>query len=126
MSISSQKLGKIVQLCNSWTNKSKVHKAELQSLLGSLLYITKCVKPARYFLNLMLQLLRDNTHEDIIVLNLEFFKYVAWFNTFLKSYNGVLSRWKATSDNVNKLNQLVECPLWIKTHTDLTLFNHAI
>ena len=37
-----------------------VTKSELQSLLGLLLYITKCVKPARFFLNRMLQLLRDN------------------------------------------------------------------
>ena len=214
-------------------------------MLGSLLYITKCVKPAQYFLNHMLQLLRNNTHEDIIVLNSEFFKDLAWFNTFLHSYNGVtiyqvtplyhrifldaslqgmggcfnnyvysltiplgfkyyniaqleminvmvalkvwghcwsnkcirifcdtsvltfgrakdailaacahniwlltaiynvnlvvshikgidntvadlLSRWNATPDNVKKLNKLVECPLWINTHIDLTLFNHDI
>ena len=37
----------------------------------------------------MLHLLRNNVHEDIIVLNQEFFKDLAWFNTFLNSYNGV-------------------------------------
>ena len=81
MSIPPKKLSKITHLCNTWSNKSKVYKSELQSLLGSLLYITKCVKPARYFLNRMLQLLRDNVHNDIIILTLEFFKDLAWFNT---------------------------------------------
>ena len=207
------------------------------------------MKPARYFLNCMLQLLRDNTHGDFIVLHSDFFKDLAWFNTFLHSYNGVtiyqatplyhrifldaslqgrggcfnnyvyslaiplgfknyniaqleminvmvalkvwghcwsnkcvrifcdnlavvevltlgrakdttlatcarniwllsaiynvnlvvshikgidnteadlLSRWNATPDNVQKLNQLVECPLWVDTHIILTLFNHDI
>ena len=89
MSIPSQKLSEIIQICKDWTNKDKVYKSDLQSLLGSLLYITKCVKPARFFLNRMLQLLRNNVHEHIIVLNQEFFKDLAWFNTFLNSYNGV-------------------------------------
>ena len=31
----------------------------------------------------------------------------------------LLSRWKATPDNVNKFNKLIECPLWINTHIDL-------
>ena len=88
MSIPAQKLEEIMQICKNWTNKSKVQKADLQSLLGYLLYITKCVKPARFFLNHMLKLLRDNVHEDTIVLNQEFFKDLAWFNTFL-NYNGV-------------------------------------
>ena len=52
-----------------------VTKNELQSLLGLLLYITKCVKVARLFLNQMLQLLRD--------------KDFKWFRVFLTSYNGV-------------------------------------
>ena len=42
-----------------------------------------------YFLNRMLQPLRDNIHEDILVLYSEFFKDLAWFNTFLHTYNGV-------------------------------------
>ena len=247
MSIHAQKVSEITHLCNTSLNKSTVNKSELQSLLGSLLYITKCVKPARYFLNRMLQLLRDNEHNNTTVLTLEFLKDLAWFNTFLKTYNGVtiyqvtplyhrvfvdaslqdnggcynnyvyilpiplgfkhcniahlkminvmfnleilekncwcvwifcdnfpvvevptfgrakdailatcahniwlltaidnvnlvvshikgidntaadlFSRWHATPDNVNKLNQLIECPLWINRHTDLSLFNHGI
>ena len=37
----------------------------------------------------MLQLLRDNVDTDTIVLTEDFFKDLDWFNTFLKSYNGV-------------------------------------
>ena len=58
-----------------------VTKNDLQSLLGLLLYITKCVKLARYFLNRMLQLLRDNTDNHRVLLTEECLK---WFQIFLR------------------------------------------
>ena len=71
-------------MCKTWTQKKVVTKQQYQSLLGSLLYITKCIKPARIFLNRMLQVLRS--HHD---LNSEFFQDLCWFNTFLDQYNGI-------------------------------------
>ena len=57
MSVPSEKLHHISELCHQWQNKITCTKQQLQSLLGSLLYISKCVKPARAFLNRMLQFL---------------------------------------------------------------------
>ena len=87
--IPPDKLSEIVRVCQDWSDKRIVTKNELQSLLGLLLYISKCVKPARYFLNHMLQLLRDNCNKNSIVLTQEFFKDLSWFNTFHRSFNGV-------------------------------------
>ena len=42
-----------------WVDKDVVSKHQLQSILGLLLYVHKCVKPARVFLNRMLELLRS-------------------------------------------------------------------
>ena len=66
-----------------------VTKNELQSLLGSMFYITNCVKSSRFLLNRMLQLLRDNFDSNTVVLTSEFFKDLHWFQTFLRVYNGV-------------------------------------
>ena len=74
ISIPENKLQEICQTCNAWSDKGIVTKNELQSLLGLLLYITKCVRPARYFLNHMLQLLRDSHNDQNICLTAEFFK----------------------------------------------------
>ena len=60
VSIPCKKLGEIVDLCTSWTSKTYCGKQDLKSLLGHLEYIAKCVRPARIFLNRMLQTLRDN------------------------------------------------------------------
>ena len=57
ISIPPTKLQEITNMCKNWVTKTFCSKTHLQSLLGSLLYITKCVKPARIFLNRILQLL---------------------------------------------------------------------
>ena len=74
ISIPPDKLPEIVKVCHDWSDKKVVTKNQLQSLLGLLLYISKCVKPARYFMNRMLHLLRDNFVNDHIVLTHEFFR----------------------------------------------------
>ena len=58
ISIPHDKLSEIIRLCKLWEGKSTCTKKQLQSLLGSLLYICKCVRPACFFLNRMLTGLR--------------------------------------------------------------------
>ena len=89
ISIPDQKLQEIKILCQNWSHKVYCTKNQLQSLLGSLLYITKCVKPARSFLNRMLAVLRENYENSKIKLSHAFFKDLNWFNVFLHQYNGI-------------------------------------
>ena len=58
MSVPPEKLTCITDMCHEWQNKKVCSKRQLQSLLGSLLFISKCVRPARVFLNRMLEFLR--------------------------------------------------------------------
>ena len=61
ISIPPEKLQEIKNMCETWKHKKSCTRTQLQSLFGSLLYITKCARPARSFLNRMLQVLRENT-----------------------------------------------------------------
>ena len=88
ISIPKDKLHQIKDICSSWSNKTYCSIRDLHSLLGSLLYITKCIKPAHYFLNCMLALLRQNANHRKILLNQQFFVDLNWFLTFLDTYNG--------------------------------------
>ena len=90
MAVPPDKLDSIINMCSQWKNKKFCSKRQLQSLLGSLLYVSKCVKPARTFLNRMLMLLRKNFAKDTIFLNREFFKDLNWFYTFLRQFIGVV------------------------------------
>ena len=89
LKILDDKLLEILNICKKFASKVKVTKNQLQSLLGSLLYITKCIKPARFFLNRMLQLLREHTSKSTIFLNHAFHRDLNWFNIFLLQFNGV-------------------------------------
>ena len=89
ISIPSEKLETIKYMCQNWVKKSFCTKRELQSLLGSLLYVAKCIKYARFFLNRMLTLLRENAAEKRIRVTEEFKSDLKWFNSFLSVYNGV-------------------------------------
>ena len=88
LSIPQQKLTEILTVCQQWENKTQCTKKELQSLLGSLLYIAKCVRYSRNFLNRMLDLLCQTHKETTINLTPEFIRDLAWFLRFAPKFNG--------------------------------------
>ena len=105
VSIPTEKLTVIKSICSEWSGKQICTKKELQSLLGLLLYVAKCIKYARYFLNRMLMLLRENTHCSRIRITEDFKKDLRWFNAFLPVFNGV-SFFQATSQQVGSSGRL--------------------
>ena len=72
ISIPDEKLGQIVAMVQEWSKKQFCTRRQLQSLLGNLLYIHKCVKPSRIFVNRILDLLRANYDVTRITLTPEF------------------------------------------------------
>ena len=74
ITIPPDKLQEVIHICKNWDNKAMCTKNNLQSLLGSLLYVSKCVRHARVFLNCMLQVLKEQTHKSIITLAPPFFR----------------------------------------------------
>ena len=89
ISIPQEKLDQIKDTVRDWMGKNVCTKRQLQSILGLLLYIHKCVKPARVFLNRMLDLLRSSSNNQNIALTSEFKRDLGWFAKFLPLYNGV-------------------------------------
>ena len=89
MSIPEEKLRNIKNLCKEWLTKTVVTKRELQSLLGSLLYVSKCIKIARIFLSRMLDTLRRHHTRGKIDLDTDFKRDLVWFYKFSIQFNGV-------------------------------------
>ena len=89
ISMPDEKLKVIQQMLHDWRHKKYCSKQQLQSLLGNLLYIHKCVRPAHIFLNRMLDLLRMNYDKKSITLTHDFKRNLMWFITFVQRYNGV-------------------------------------
>ena len=89
MAIPPEKLQDVKNMVKEWKGKRCCTKRQLQSLLGTLLYIHKCVKPARCFLNRMLETLRNANNQANIVLSDDFHRDLGWFDHFLPHYNGI-------------------------------------
>ena len=89
LSIEHNKLQDIYLECVKFNNKKYVTNRAFQSLLGKLIYIHKCVSPARVFINRMLALFSNNYDKERIHLTAEFFKDLAWFLTFLPQFNRI-------------------------------------
>ena len=61
----------------------------MQSLFGNILYLHKCVLPARTFINRTLDLFRRNFQSKKIHLDSGLHKDIQWFISFLPTFNGV-------------------------------------
>ena len=57
--------------------------------MGSLLYISKCVRQSRFFLNRTLQLIRAHFGQEKIQLTDDFHQDLNWFLKFLPKFNGL-------------------------------------
>ena len=89
-SIEETNLNEISRECVSAFIRTRLSKRELQSLLGKLLYISRCVKNSCAFLNRMLQTLRDHHDADHTYPSEGFYQDLFWLLKFLESSNGVI------------------------------------
>ena len=89
LSIDSDKLRHIYMECIHASKKTTLSRKAMQSLLWKLLYLHKCVLPARTFINRILDLFRRNSQARKIHLDSGFHKDIQWFISFLPNFNGV-------------------------------------
>lgn len=76
----SDRLPEIESLLQTWLHKRTTTKSSLQSLVGKLVFVSKCVRQSRVFIARILRLLRSvkfNHHH--INLNYEFRKDIQWW-----------------------------------------------
>ena len=104
-SVTDKKLTGILDKCNSAYNKENLTKRELQSITGSFMFIAKCVKPTRFFVNRLLEGLRKANNDKRIPVTESIRRDLNWFNTFLLKFNGTA---KYVHTNVNKIETLAK------------------
>ena len=90
LSITSARLNELEGLLSTWLTRKSVTKSELQSLVGKLSFVSKCVRQSRLFLSRILALLRTvkcNHHH--VKLSRQFYSYIRWWLRFIRVYNGI-------------------------------------
>lgn len=104
LAVTPERLQELETLLLQWTTRRSATKSELQSLVGKLLYVTKCVRQSRLFLSRILVLLQPLKHNHYHTkLFKKFHCDIRWWLRFLWTYNGVsvipLSLW-STPDGI--------------------------
>ena len=91
ISVTNERMEEIKYLLGKWEKKRVCRKKELQSLIGKLCFICKCVRQSRIFLNRLLEVLRSVDWEasSRIKLSAEFHKELKWWSMFMSTFNGV-------------------------------------
>ena len=90
MSVPPSRLAEITSLLASWRIRKSCTKTALQSLVGKLMFVAKCVRQSQIFVSRILDVLRSiqsPTHH--VRLTAEFRKDIRWWQLFLPLYNGV-------------------------------------
>ena len=90
VSVTSDRLLEIESLVREWLTRKSASKSSLQSLIGKLVFVSKCVRQSRLFLNRLFTQLRSFKHpRQHFTLSEEFIKDLLWWARFVKVYNGV-------------------------------------
>ena len=90
LSVSTERLCEIEALLDRWLTKRTATKSALQSLVGKLVFVSKCVRQSRVFIARILALLGKLKHNHHHAnLTAEFRKDLVWWRRFLREYNGV-------------------------------------
>ena len=88
LTIPAEKLKAAISLAATAIQRRSVTRKQLQSIIGKLLHVAKCIKPARLFIARLLDQLRG-TKRPYININSSMRADLQWFLDFADQWNGV-------------------------------------
>lgn len=88
LSIPSKKVDETMRAVKKCTAKKVIKKKDLQSIIGRLIHVAKCVAPARLFVSRLLEALRNVVGTSTPVTD-EMRADFAWFTSFCRDWNGI-------------------------------------
>ena len=84
------KLDALLALLKTWLHRKKCTRRELESLIGSLSFAAKVVKPGRLFLRRLIDLSTSVSSRNFFIdLNVDARADVKWWHDFITEWNGV-------------------------------------
>ena len=90
VTIPPDKLSQILDKCTAVQKSPHISKNQLQSLLGSLMFLHRGVKATRVFTNRLLEALR-NMNSNTVQVTEDMRRDLKWFTSFVHTYNGYSS-----------------------------------
>ena len=112
MSVPADKVQELRSDLDSWSRKTTAVRRDLQSILGKMFWVSKCVRHSRPFMCRLLQQLREMKmfpESKKVLLSAESRKDLLWWSTYLRTFNGISLIFN-DDDNFQTLEQLMSSP----------------
>ena len=93
MSVTAERLEEIMTLLEKWRSMETCSLKQLQSLVGKLQFIAKCVHPGRVFIARLLNMMKGMKDNKQYLLTDEAREDVKWWYCFLLKFNGISLLW---------------------------------
>lgn len=90
LEVTEERLLEITDLLMTWNGKHTANRNELESLVGKLMFVTRCVKSSMVFMARMLNTVRSMTRGKDYILDIELKRDLEWWSRFMVSFNGVI------------------------------------
>ena len=110
MEISQEKLQERKMELHTWLYKATARRREVESLVGKLQFMAKCVKPGRVFLARLIQWISNMDKRFQYTIPLEARKDIVWWARCIQEYNGISLLWLAKEPGMDTLLQTDACP----------------
>ena len=103
MEISSEKMKDIRSELNTWLLRTSAKCKDVESLIGKLQFMAKCIKAGRIFLSRLIQWIRKMNRKDSYSIPPEARKDIAWWGRCSHEYNGVSILWLHKEPDTDKV-----------------------
>lgn len=111
MRVTSDRLSDLLSQCQATLLQQTITLTNLRSLLVVMSFVTACVRPARIFMNGLLNALRSTRTSCLCPISDDLKSDLHWWCTFLPHYNGV---------SIIKTDPWITDPLFLSTDACLT------
>ena len=110
MEISQDKLAEIKQALSTWLYRTKARRREVESLIGKLQFMAKCVRAGRIFISRLIQWIQSMDRKSLYTVPMDARKDIAWWARFAQDYNGVSLLWLMKDPTTDVIMQTDACP----------------
>ena len=103
MEIPQEKIKEVMQELKTWLYRTVCTRREIESLVGKLQFMGKCVKPGRIFVARLINWMKTLPRQGRHTVPLEARKDIAWWGRFLQQYNGISILWLHNNLELDRL-----------------------
>ena len=111
MEVTPDRLNEIKEELKTWLTRTSATRKEVESLIGKLQFMSKCVKAGRIFLARLISWIRGMNRSRKYLIPQEARKDIAWWGRFAMEFNGIELMWLVRKPIVDEVIATDACKI---------------